>query len=69
MQSDDKLVMNRDNVDMRCPKCRRFTLKELDAGIKCSFCGNQLSRGQSTNFRLYKLLKDGQKQKKYTYKK
>jgi len=63
------LVIDRDNVDMRCPKCRRFTLKELDAGIKCSFCGYQLSRGQATNFRLYKLLKGGQTRKKYIHRK
>ena len=51
------MVIDNNTINMRCPKCTRFSLKELDIGIICGFCNNKLSRGQETNFRLYNLLK------------
>lgn len=63
------MVIDRDKLDMRCPKCTRFSLKELDSGVICGFCKNKLSRGQETNFRLYKLLKKDRSFKKGSYKK
>lgn len=42
---------------MRCPKCKKFSLKRSDAGVVCGFCGYQLSLGEETRYRLYELLR------------
>ncbi|MCL4435383.1 MAG: hypothetical protein M1503_05875 [Thaumarchaeota archaeon] len=56
--------MSTPDSEMRCPKCRRHTLKESDDGtVFCGFCGNRLSPGQAANFRLYKLLQDERKKR------
>ena len=49
---------------MKCPKCGRFDLKEADKGISCRVCGYTLTPGESDRFRLYKLLKEEEKNAK-----
>jgi endogenous inhibitor of DNA gyrase (YacG/DUF329 family) len=49
--------MDKRELEMKCPKCGRFSLKQEEESVVCSFCGHQLSPGQEANFRLFQLLK------------
>jgi ribosomal protein L37AE/L43A len=42
---------------MRCPGCRRYSLKRKDERITCGTCGYALNPGEEARFRLYELLK------------
>jgi ribosomal protein L37AE/L43A len=46
---------------MKCPKCGRLDLREMEKGITCRVCGYTLSPGENDKFRLYKLLKEEEK--------
>lgn len=50
--------------EMKCPKCGRFDLREMEQGVTCRVCGYTLSPGESDKFRLYKLLKEEEKKDK-----
>jgi len=50
--------------EMRCPKCGRLDLRETGQGVTCRVCGYTLSPGESDRFRLYKLLKEEEKEGK-----
>jgi ribosomal protein L37AE/L43A len=43
---------------MKCPKCGRFSLAETAAGVRCKFCGHELTPGQVDRYRLFKLLRE-----------
>jgi DNA-directed RNA polymerase subunit RPC12/RpoP len=51
----------RDDEDMRCPKCRKYELRESDSGVECRVCGYRLSPGQVDRFRLYRMLREESK--------
>ncbi|MGA2663503.1 MAG: hypothetical protein ABSF83_00960 [Nitrososphaerales archaeon] len=42
---------------MRCPGCKRFSLKRGATAVSCGTCGYTLSPGEEARFRLYELLK------------
>jgi ribosomal protein L37AE/L43A len=42
---------------MRCPGCKRFSLKRKDEGVSCNTCGYTLTPGEESRYRLYELLK------------
>jgi ribosomal protein L37E len=44
--------------EMRCPGCKRFSLRRKEVGVSCSFCGYGLSAGEETRYRLYEMLKE-----------
>jgi len=48
--------------DMKCPKCGRFELRESGQGVTCRICGYTLSPGENDKYRLFKLLKEEDKQ-------
>jgi hypothetical protein len=57
---DKSLAMSREkekDKEMRCPQCRRQSLKRKEEGVFCGFCGYQLSPGEEVKFRLYELLR------------
>ena len=43
--------------EMRCPGCKRFSLRRKEEGVACSFCGYRLTPGEEARYRLYELLK------------
>ena len=43
--------------EMRCPSCRRFSLKRKEVGVSCTTCGYSLTPGEEARFRLYEMLK------------
>jgi len=43
--------------EMKCPGCRRLSLKRREAGVSCSTCGYTLTPGEEVRFRLYEMLK------------
>ncbi len=47
---------------MKCPKCGRFELRESGQGVTCRICGYTLSPGENDKYRLFKLLKEEDKQ-------
>jgi ribosomal protein L37AE/L43A len=47
--------------EMKCPKCGRLDLREMEKGVTCRVCGYTLSPGENDKFRLYKLLKEEEK--------
>ena len=47
----------RDSKEMKCPRCGKASLKRKETGVVCGFCGNVLTPGEETRFRLYELLK------------
>ena len=47
--------------EMKCPKCGRFSLRGSDVEVKCQICGYELSPGEATKYRLYKMLKSESK--------
>jgi len=51
-----------DEMKMKCPKCGRFTLHETGNGVDCRTCGYQLSPGEVDRFRLFRLLREEEKQ-------
>jgi len=53
--------MKADRDEMKCPKCRRFDLRETPQGVTCRVCGYSLSPGENDKYRLYKLLKEEEK--------
>lgn len=55
---------DRQDLDMKCPKCGRFSLKGSDVIVVCGTCGYELSPGEATKFRLYRLLKSEEKRAK-----
>ena len=52
--------------EMKCPKCGRLELRETPEGVNCRICGYSLSPGEGDKFRLFRLLKDEEKQGKQT---
>ena len=46
----------RDRDTMRCPGCKRNTLKRGDTAVSCTFCGYTLTPGEEARYRLYELL-------------
>ncbi len=57
-----QLVQAKDE-EMKCPKCKRFGLRETPEGATCKICGYQLTPGEATKFRLFRLLRDEGKKK------
>lgn len=49
--------MDKRELEMKCPKCGRFSLRQMEASVACSFCGHQLTPGQEANFRLFQMLR------------
>ncbi len=47
--------------EMRCPGCKRFSLRRKDEGVTCSFCGYRLAPGEEARYRLYEMLKGEEK--------
>ena len=47
--------------EMKCPKCGRFNLKQTEQGITCQVCGYTLTPGEGDKYRLFKLLKEEEK--------
>ena len=43
--------------EMKCPGCKRNSLKRRDTGVSCGFCGYSLTPGEEARYRLYELLK------------
>ncbi len=43
---------------MKCPKCKRFGLRENGATVECKTCGYVLSPGEGDKFRLFRLLRE-----------
>ncbi|MDG6926389.1 MAG: hypothetical protein JRN09_07520 [Nitrososphaerota archaeon] len=43
--------------EMRCPGCKRYSLRRKEEGVSCSFCGYRLTAGEEARYRLYELLK------------
>jgi hypothetical protein len=43
--------------EMRCPGCKKNSLKRNEAVVTCGFCGYSLSPGEEARYRLYELLK------------
>ena len=43
--------------EMRCPGCKRFSLRRREQGVSCSTCGYTLTPGEEARYRLYELLK------------
>ncbi len=52
----DKNSREKDS-EMRCPGCKRNSLKRKETGVSCGFCGYSLSPGEEARYRLYELLK------------
>ena len=50
-------AMDERELEMKCPKCGRFSLRQMEASVACSFCGHQLTPGQEANFRLFQMLR------------
>lgn len=50
-----------EELEMRCPKCGRFSLHETKSGVGCRTCGYELSPGEVDRYRLFRLLKDEEK--------
>ena len=63
-QPEAKAVMKSQDDRMKCPKCGRFELKEAGQGVSCRICGYTLSPGETDKFRLYRLLKEEDKDAK-----
>ena len=51
------LPREKSDSEMKCPGCKRFSLKRRDGGVSCGFCGYALTAGEEARFRLYELLK------------
>ena len=51
------MTYEKKDSQMRCPGCRRYSLKRKDERITCSTCGYTLTPGEEARFRLYELLK------------
>ena len=43
--------------EMKCPGCKKNSLKRKVTGVSCGFCGYTLSPGEEARYRLYELLK------------
>jgi ribosomal protein L37AE/L43A len=43
--------------EMRCPGCKKYTLRRKEQGVSCTYCGYTLSPGEEARYRLYELLK------------
>ncbi len=48
--------MDKRELEMKCPKCGRYSLRQREESVACSFCGHQLTPGQEANFRLFQML-------------
>jgi len=53
------------DAEMKCPKCGRFELRQGENGVTCRVCGYTLTPGEADKYRLYKLLKDEEKGKRW----
>jgi ribosomal protein L37AE/L43A len=60
----DAIGMKTQSDEMKCPKCGRLDLRESGQGVTCRVCGYTLSPGESDKFRLFRLLKEEEKQGK-----
>jgi len=47
----------RRDSEMRCPGCKRNSLRRREQGVSCATCGYTLTAGEEARFRLYELLK------------
>jgi ribosomal protein L37AE/L43A len=54
--------MKTQSDEMRCPKCGRLDLRETGQGVTCRVCGYSLSPGESDKFRLFRLLKEEERE-------
>ena len=52
----DRTARERDS-EMRCPGCKRNSLRRKEAGVVCGFCGYTLTAGEEARYRLYEMLK------------
>ena len=52
----DKNARERES-EMKCPGCKRNSLKRKETGVSCGFCGYSLTPGEEARYRLYELLK------------
>jgi len=52
----DKNARGRES-EMRCPGCKRNSLKRKETVVSCSFCGYTLTAGEEARYRLYELLR------------
>ncbi len=43
--------------EMRCPGCKKNSLKRRETAVSCGFCGYTLSPGEEARYRLYEMLK------------
>ena len=43
--------------EMRCPGCKKYSLKRKEDGVSCSYCGYRLTPGEEARYRLYEMLK------------
>lgn len=46
-----------EDAGMRCPKCKRLSLKRREEGVVCSFCGYVLTPGEEVRYRLFEMLR------------
>jgi len=54
----------RQEMEMKCPKCGRFSLRETESGVACKTCGYELSPGEVDRYRLFRLLREEEKRPK-----
>lgn len=47
-----------DDMQMKCPSCGWFGLRETETGADCKTCGYKLKPGEADKFRLFRLLKE-----------
>jgi ribosomal protein S27AE len=58
------LANEKTDREMKCPKCGLYSLRDFQERIACSSCGYQLSPGEATKFRLFRLLEKEDKKKR-----
>ena len=51
------MAYEKKDSEMKCPGCRRFSLRRRDQTVSCATCGYTLTPGEEARFRLYELLK------------